>query len=104
MNPDAEIPPTPGFIPSVSEDGRVLTLHRMNIPTYDLEDIEKTYRAIKDECTPEELDYVLNDSDEYYSDRRTHLKNRSYSENGHKYKFANMKKSRDQSRTSVRNR
>lgn len=85
----SEIPDTPGFTQAVSEDGKVLTLHRINMPTYELEDIEKTFRAIKDECTPDEIDYILNETEDYYSDRRVHLKSRSYSEtNGHGYKHS----------------
>jgi hypothetical protein len=86
----SEIPNTPGFTQSISEDGKVLTLHRVNMPTYELEDLEKTFRAIKDECSPDELDYVLNETEEYYSDRRTHLcKRGGYSEMCYRYKHAN---------------
>lgn len=94
--PGSEIPPTPGFIPSVSEDGKVLTLHRTNMHTYELEDLEKTFRAIKDECSPDELDIILNETDEYYSDRRTHIYKRGkYSETSrYMYKFANMNRRR----------
>jgi hypothetical protein len=102
--PGTEIPPTPGFIPSVSEDGKVLTLHRTNMHTYELEELETTFRAIKDDCSLDELDYILKESDEYYSDRRVHLRKRGgYSETcGHEYKFANMKKSKVQTRNNGR--
>jgi len=104
QNPDTEIPPTPGFIPSVSDDGKVLTLHRTNMHTHELEDLEKTFRAIKDACSPDEIDFVLNETDEYYSDRRVHLSKRGgYSELYRRpYKFANLKISRGQYRTNVR--
>jgi hypothetical protein len=98
-----EIPHTPGFIQRISEDGRVLTLHRTNIRMYELEDLEKTFRAIKDDCSPEELDYVLNETDDFYSDRRAHLRNRTYSENGHMYpplKKINVKNFRSNARRS----
>jgi hypothetical protein len=55
----------------------------------ELDFLQKTFRAIKDDCTHEELDYVLNETDEYYSDRRVNLMKRSYSENGHMYKIQN---------------
>lgn len=71
------------YIPVVNGD--TLTIHRKNVSLAEFADLEKTYRAIKDECSPDELDYVLNDTDEYYSDRLVHLKNRRYSENGHIY-------------------
>jgi len=53
----------------------------------ELADIEKTYRALKfADCTAEEIDYVLNDTDDYYSDRDVHLMKRgNYSENSHVY-------------------
>ncbi len=77
------IPDTPGFIQVM--DSNVLTLHRTNMPTHELEDLEKTFRAIKDVISTEEIDYVLNDTEEYYSDRHIHLKNRTSSETGHWY-------------------
>jgi len=34
-------------------------------------DIETTFRAMKEyECSPEDIDYVLNETDDYYSDRK----------------------------------
>jgi hypothetical protein len=67
-------------------NGNTVTVHRRNVPVSELVDLEKTYRAIKDiVADTEELDYVLNESFEYYSDRRTHLNNRIYSEGGHLY-------------------
>lgn len=62
-----------------------LTLYRKNIPTHELEYLERTYRAIKDEADPDEIDYVLMESFDYYSDRRVHLNKRTYSEFGHWY-------------------
>lgn len=73
------------YIPVKSNDGTTVTVYRKNVPLSDFMDLEKTYRAIKDDCTIDELDYVLNDTDDYYSDRHVHLKNRKYSENGHWY-------------------
>lgn len=73
------------YIPVKSPDGKTVTIHRRNVSLDEFADLEKTYRAIKDDCTPDELDYVLNDTDDYYSDRLVHLRNRTYSENGHKY-------------------
>jgi len=66
-------------------NGEILTIHKKNVSLTEFADLEKTFRAIKDDCTLEELDYVLNDTDDYYSDRFVHLKNRVYSENGHRY-------------------
>lgn len=62
-----------------------LTLYRKNIPTHELEYLERTYRAIKDVADPDEIEYVLLDSFDYYSDRRVHLRKRTYSEFGHWY-------------------
>ena len=56
-------------------------LYRNNIPTYQLEYIERTYRALKDVADPEEIEYVLCHTLDYYSDRRVHLNKRTYSEN-----------------------
>lgn len=67
--------PTNNYTPVV--DGNTLTVHRRNVPVDELVDLEKTYRAIKDIVDDtEELDYILNESFEYYSDRRVHLQNR----------------------------
>jgi hypothetical protein len=100
---DTVIPPTPGFIQKVSCDGSMLTLHREDIPMYELEDLEKTFRAIKDDCSPDELEFILNDTDEYYSDRHVNIDKRgNYAETGHMYKYANLKKSKVQSRNSGR--
>jgi hypothetical protein len=102
-NPGTEIPPTPGFIPSVSDDGNVLTLYRKNMHTHELEDLEKTFRSIKNICSPDEIDYILNETDEYYSDRNVNLDKRGkYSENGHTYKFANMKQMNRRSNVRAR--
>lgn len=62
-----------------------IKLHLKGIPTYQLEYVECTYRAIKDEASVDELDYVLMESFDYYSDRRVHLNKRTYSEIGHWY-------------------
>ena len=78
---------TPGFIQRF--DGRILTLHRTNMPMYDLADLQSTFRAIKDDVNVDEIDYVLNDTDAYYSDRHINLRKRTYSENGHMYKIQN---------------
>ncbi len=95
-DPAADVPPTPGFVQRVSDDGNLLTLHRTNMSTHELADLEKTFRAIKDECSPDELDIILNETDEYYSDRRTHIYKRGkYSETSrYMYKFANMNRRR----------
>lgn len=82
-----DVPKTPGFIQTVDKD--ILTLHRTNVPMDEISDLEKTFRAIKDDTTVDELDYVLNETDDYYSDRKVHLRNRTYSENGHMYKITN---------------
>jgi len=101
-HPGDVIPETPGFIQRVSDDGEYLTLHRTNIPTHELEDLEKTFRSIKNICSSDEIDYILNDTDEYYSDRHVNLDKRgNYAEKGHTYKFANMKLNR---RSNVRAR
>jgi hypothetical protein len=55
------------------------------IPTHQLEYIERTYRAIKDFASSDEIDYVLLETLDYYSDRRVHLNKRTYSETGHWY-------------------
>lgn len=90
------------YIPVKSQDGRKLTFHRKNVSVADFIDLEKTYRAIKDDCSPDDLDYVLNETDDYYSDRFVHLKNRVYSENGHQYpplKRIDTKRSRNARRS-----
>lgn len=73
------------FTPVTSPDGKSITFHRKNVSVSDFADLEKTYKAIKDDCSIEELEYILRDTDDYYSDRFVHLRNRVYSENGHKY-------------------
>jgi hypothetical protein len=83
MNGNDTAPDTPGFIQKI--EGDVLSLHRTNMSMVELDCLQKTFRAIKDDCTHEELDYVLNETDEYYSDRRVNLTKRSYSENPHIY-------------------
>jgi len=90
------------YIPVKSQDGRKLTFHRKNVSVADFIDLEKTYRAIKDDCSPDDLEYVLNETDDYYSDRFVHLKNRVYSENGHQYpplKRIDTKRSRNARRS-----
>lgn len=90
--PEGQIPNvnTNRYIPVVNGD--TLTFHRKNVSLAEFADLEKTFRAIKDECSPDELDYVLNETDEYYSDRRTHLAKRGgYSEMCYRYKYNNMK-------------
>lgn len=54
-------------------------------PMDELKDLQKTWRAIKDDCSPDELDFILKETGDYYSDRRVHLYKRTYSENGHRY-------------------
>jgi hypothetical protein len=71
------------YIPVSSGDK--LIIYKKNVRLTEFVELEKTFRAIKDECTLDELDYVLNDTGDYYSDRHIHLKNRTYSENGHRY-------------------
>lgn len=73
------------YIPIKSSDGKHVTFHRKNVSVSAFVDLEKTYRAIKDDCSIDELEYVLKDTDDYYSDRFVHLRNRVYSENGHMY-------------------
>lgn len=76
--------PKDKYIPVVQ--GSTLTVYRRNVPLTELLDLEKTYRAIKDLVSDtDELDYILNESFDYYSDRRTHLNKRTYSEAGHWY-------------------
>lgn len=84
---ETDVPETPGFIQKI--EGDVLTLHRTNMPMEELEFLQKTFHAIEEDATIDELDYVLNETEEYYSDRRVHLRNRTYSENGHRYKIHN---------------
>lgn len=62
-----------------------VSIYRRNIPTHQLEYLERTFRAIKDVADADEIDYVLCETFDYYSDRRTHLNKRSYSEIGHWY-------------------
>lgn len=93
--PGSNVPPTPGFIQKVSDEGDLLTLYRTNMHTHELEDLEKTFRSIKDLCSPDEIDFILNDTDDYYSDRHVNLDKRgNYAERGHMYKFANTDKKR----------
>lgn len=66
-------------------NGNTTILHRKNVSTRDLDDLQRTFRAIRDDATPDEIEYVLADSYDYYSDRRIHLNNRTYSEIGHWY-------------------
>lgn len=73
------------YTPVKSDDGKSVTFHRKNVRVYELVDLEKTYRAIRDVCSVDELDCILKETDDYYSDRRVHLRNRVYSENGHVY-------------------
>lgn len=66
------------FDPEVTDTG--LILHRKNVSVSELRDLEVTFQAIKDDASPDEIDYVLNESGDYYSNRRTHLRNRVYPE------------------------
>lgn len=93
---------TASYIPIVN--GNTLTVHRRNVSVDELVDLEKTYRAIKYIVKDsEELDFILNDTDEYYSDRHVNLDKRGkYAEKGHTYKFANMKRTKGQFQTNVR--
>lgn len=70
-------------------NGNTLTIHKKNVSLDEFEDLEKTFRAIKDDASVDEIDYVLNDTYDYYSDRRVNLRSRTYSENGHMYKIQN---------------
>ena len=46
---------------------------------HDLREMEKTFRFLKSEClTPDDIDYVLNETDDYYSDR--HIDHYSWSD------------------------
>lgn len=60
------------------------TFYKTNIRLDEVANLEKTYRAIKNVVTDtDELDYVLNETYDYYSDRRVHLEKRGgYSEFG----------------------
>lgn len=61
-------------------------IYRKGIPMHQLEYLERTYRAIKDFAEVDEIDYILFDTFDYYSDRRVHLNKRTYNENsGHWY-------------------
>lgn len=60
-------------------------IYRKNIPMHQLEYVERTYRAIKEDASAEDIDYVLCETLDYYSDRRVHLNKRTYSEFGHWY-------------------
>ena len=62
-----------------------VVIRRKNVRTDQLEYIERTYRAIKDDASPDDIDYVLFETLDYYSDRRVHLNKRTYSEIGHWY-------------------
>lgn len=84
--PGSVAPETPGFAQEI--EGETLTLHRINVSTRELEELQTTYRAIKDEVDPDELDFILNDTGDYYSDRHINLRKRTYSENCHMYKIA----------------
>lgn len=59
-----------------------------DVMMYDLQDLQTTFRAIKDFVEPDELDFILNETCDYYSDRQTHINKRVYSENGHQYTFS----------------
>lgn len=69
----------------ISDD---IKLYRKDVPMSELGDLQITFRAIKDFADPDELDFILNETSDYYSDRRTHLNNRVYSESYHQYKIA----------------
>ncbi len=62
-----------------------VSIYRRNVPMDQLEYLERTYRAMKDDADADEIDYVLCETFDYYSDRRVHLNKRSYSEIGHWY-------------------
>lgn len=66
-------------------EGDTIELRGNNVHTHQLEYIERTYRALKDVADPDEIDYVLFETLDYYSDRRVHLNKRTYSEIGHWY-------------------
>lgn len=66
----------------ISDD---IKLYRTDVNMSELCDLQTTFRAIKDFAEPDELDFILNETGDYYSDRRTHINNRVYSENGHRY-------------------
>lgn len=71
---------------TIEIDGtKIIEIPRTNVPVEQLEYIERTFRAIKDECTPDEIDFLLFETLDYFSDRRTHLNKRTYSEIGHWY-------------------
>lgn len=100
MNPEADWEPEiprDRYIPVIDAEESVLKVHRKNVPLDELVDLEKTFRALKNDATPDEIDYILNDTSDYYSDRRTHLNQRTYSEFGHWY--PHLKKV-DRSRTT----
>ena len=59
--------------------------HMPDIDVFDM--LQRTYRAIKPMCSHEDIDFILNETTEYYSDRRAHLAYRkAYLENGHWYR------------------
>lgn len=68
------------FDPEIEEVTGALILHRRNVSTSELRDLEVTFDAIKHDATPDEIDYVLNETGDYYSNRHTHLRNRVYPE------------------------
>lgn len=75
--------------------------HLEHMPEIDVLDmLQRTYRALKDWYDHEDIDYILNETSEYYSDRRVHLNYRnSFLENGHFYRHEKVYK-----RFKMRNR
>lgn len=54
-----------------------------------LDELQRTYRAIKKDCSVDVIDYILNETTYYYSDRYVHLTYRtSWLDNPHRYKHA----------------
>jgi hypothetical protein len=54
-----------------------------------LDELQRTYRAIKNDCSVDDIDYILNETSWYFSDRRVHLQNRTgWIEYPYKYKPA----------------
>ncbi len=46
-----------------------IVIRRKNVPVIDLQEMEITFNAIKDTFDADEIDYILNDTDLYFSSR-----------------------------------
>jgi hypothetical protein len=55
----------------------------------DLDELQRTYRACKKYYSADVIEYILNETSCYFSDRRVHLQNRTvHLANPHQYKHA----------------